>query len=95
MGRTDRRKATPPHPPSVPDRVATTDPEGVDHGWVLQVTFVMTIVLGAPLVAALSTTVALPTWTERAVFALRVGAVVWFLTAVAVYSYARLTHTRP
>ena len=66
-----------------------TDPDGVDYGWVMQTTFVATIVVGAPLVAALSAGAALPTWADRALFAVRVGAGVWFLTAVAVYLYAR------
>jgi len=46
----------------MPERVDSTDPEGVDFGWVMQVTFVLTIVVGAP---------------------------VWFITAIAVYLYAR------
>jgi uncharacterized membrane protein (DUF485 family) len=73
----------------VPYRVERTDPDGVDFGWVMQVTFVTTIVAGAPLVAVLSTTVSLPTWGARAAFAVRVGALVWFLTAVLAYVYAR------
>jgi hypothetical protein len=73
----------------VPSRVETTDPEGVDYGWVMQTTFVLTIVFGAPLVALLSTGTDLPTWAARATFALRVGAVVWMLTAVGVFLYAR------
>ncbi len=66
-----------------------TDPDGVDYGWVMQVTFVTTVAVGAPLVAALSLTRRLPTWGERVAFAVRVGALVWFLTAVCVYLYAR------
>lgn len=73
----------------MPERVETTDPEGVDFGWVMQVTFVATILAGAPLVALASTRVALPTWGAKASFAIRVGAVVWFLTAVVVFVYAR------
>jgi len=73
----------------VPQRVERTDPDGVDFGWVMQVTFVTTIVAGAPLVAALSTATTLPTWGARAAFAVRVGAAVWFLTAIAAYVYAR------
>jgi hypothetical protein len=69
--------------------VERTDPEGVDFGWVMQITFVVTIVLGVPLVAALSLVVQLPTWGARAAFAIRVGAVVWFLTAIGAYVYAR------
>jgi membrane protein YdbS with pleckstrin-like domain len=73
----------------VPARVETTDPEGVDYGWVMQTTFVLTIVVGAPLVTVLSTGADLPTWSARAAFAVRVGAVVWILTAVSVFLYAR------
>jgi hypothetical protein len=73
----------------VPQRVDHHVPEGIDYTWVMQVTFVTTIVVGAPLVAALATQVALPTWEARAGFAIRVGAVVWLVTAVAVFLYAR------
>ena len=73
----------------MPRRVATTDPDGVDYGWVMQVTFVATIVVGAPVVALLSTQVALPDWGARVSFAVRVGAVVWLLTGLSVYLYAR------
>jgi hypothetical protein len=73
----------------VPHRVEWTDPDGVDFGWVMQVTFVATIVVGAPLVALLSTTTTLPTWGARAAFAVRVGAFVWFVTALLAYAYAR------
>lgn len=73
----------------MPEAVETADPEGVDYGWVMQVTFVLTILAGAPVVAVLSAGTALPTWEARAAFAIRVGAVVWILVAVAVYLYAR------
>lgn len=73
----------------MPTRVERTDPDGVDYGWVLQVTFVLTILVGAPVVAGLSLFVTLPTWTARVSFAIRVGAVVWLCTALAVYAYAR------
>jgi len=68
---------------------ADPDAAAIDHGWVMQTTFVVTIVVGAPLVALLSVTVPLPTWESWVSFAVRVGAAVWFLTAVAVYLYAR------
>ncbi|MFB6312253.1 MAG: DUF5822 domain-containing protein [Salinirussus sp.] len=74
-------------------RVERTDPDGVDFGWVMQVTFAVTIVIGAPLVAALSLTTQLPTWGERVIFAVRVGATVWLVVAVAVYLYARRVRT--
>jgi hydrogenase/urease accessory protein HupE len=73
----------------VPEHIETTTPEGVDYGWVMQVTFVVTIVVGAPLVAILSLGVPLETWIERAAFAIRVGAVVWIITALSVFLYAR------
>lgn len=73
----------------MPRRVESTDPDGVDFGWVMQTTFVTTVVVGAPVVAVLGATVSLPTWGARAAFAVRVGAVVWLVTAAAVYLYAR------
>ena len=69
--------------------VEETDPDGVDFGWVMQTTFVLTIVVGAPVVTALSLRVTLPTWGARVEFAVRVGAVVWILVALAVFAYAR------
>ena len=73
----------------MPERVEHHEPDGVDYGWVMQTTFVVTILVGAPIVALLSL-VAPPqdTWAARAEFALRVGAVVWLVTSVAVYLYA-------
>ncbi|WP_123539214.1 DUF5822 domain-containing protein [Halosimplex salinum] len=73
----------------MPARVEETDPEGVDYGRVMQITFVVTILAGAPLVAALSLAVELTSWTDRALFAVRVGAVVWILTALSVFVYER------
>jgi hypothetical protein len=73
----------------MPEHVATTDPEGVDFGWVMQTTFVLTVVVGAPLVALLSTQATLPDWSARLSFAVRVGALVWVLTGTSVYLYAR------
>ena len=75
----------------MPTRVETADPEGVDYGWVMQVTFVVTILLGAPVVALASTAVTLPTWAARVGFVLRVGAVVWIVVAVGVFLYAKRT----
>lgn len=74
--------------------VETSDPEGVDFGWVMQITFVVTILVGSPIVAALSLTTTLPTWGARASFAIRVGAVIWFITATGAYLYARRTTQR-
>ncbi|GAA0726198.1 hypothetical protein J2744_001093 [Halorubrum trapanicum] len=65
--------------------------EGVDYAWVMQTTFVVTILVGAPAVALLSTLVTLESWGARAAFAVRVGAPIWFVTAVAVALYARRT----
>jgi hypothetical protein len=63
--------------------------EGVDYAWVMQTTFVVTILVGAPAAALLSTLVTLETWGARAAFAVRVGAPIWFVTAVVVALYAR------
>ncbi|MDB9251750.1 MULTISPECIES: DUF5822 domain-containing protein [Halorubrum] len=63
--------------------------EGVDYAWVMQTTFVVTILVGAPAAALLSTLVTLETWGARAAFAVRIGAPIWFVTAVAVALYAR------
>ena len=71
------------------DPVETHDPDGVDFAWVMQVTFVLTVAVGAPVVAVLSLFYSLPTWGARAEFAVRVGAVMWLVTAVAAYGYAR------
>jgi len=69
--------------------VESVEVEGVDYGWVMQTTFVVTILVGAPVVAVLSTFVTLDTWGARAAFAIRVGAPIWFLTAVGVALYAK------
>ncbi|EJN59006.1 DUF5822 domain-containing protein [Halogranum rubrum] len=72
--------------------VERSNPEGVDYGWVMQMTFVTTILVGAPVVAALSTQVVLPTWESRVEFAIRVGAVVWIITAISLFVYAKRTN---
>lgn len=73
--------------------VETSTPDGVDYGWVMQTTFVLTIVVGAPLVAFAAFVIdpTLTTWGDRVSFAIRVGALVWFLTAICVFAYARRT----
>jgi len=76
-------------PSDVPEPVETTDPDGVDFGRVMQLTFVYTIVVGAPLVALVSIPFSLPTWGDRAEFAIRIGAIVWFVTSIAVYLLER------
>jgi len=78
-----------PERETVPERVESADPEGVDYGWVMQTTFVLTVTVGAVIVAGLSVFVTLPTWGARASFAIRVGAVVWIVTALAVYYYEK------
>lgn len=72
----------------MPTHVETTNPEGVDYGWVMQTTFVLTIIVGAPTVAALSVFVELATWSQRANFSIRVGAVVWLCIGIPVFLYA-------
>ena len=42
------------------------------------------------MVAVLSLFILLYTWPDRALFAIRVGAVVWLATTLFVYAYARL-----
>lgn len=69
-----------------------TDPEGIDYGWIMQVTFITTIVAGTPIVAIVSLFATLPTWSDRAVFTIRVGAFVWLVTLLGVYAYARRHH---
>lgn len=75
----------------MPEPVESHDPEGIDYAWVMQTTFVLTIVVGAPIVAviALLSGISLPTWAARAEFAIRVGAVIWFIVGVGVFLYAR------
>ncbi|WP_049921130.1 DUF5822 domain-containing protein [Halopiger djelfimassiliensis] len=73
----------------MPEPVETTSPDGVDYGWVMQVTFVVTILVGAPVVAMLSLTTELSTWGARAEFAVRIGAVVWLLVSLSVFAYAK------
>lgn len=68
--------------------VTETDPDGVDYGWVMQVTFIASIFVGTPIVAVLSIPVTLTTWTERAQFAIGVGAAVWFVVSILVFLYA-------
>lgn len=75
--------------PEVPERIDLPEPEGVDYTWVMQVTFVLAIVVGAPLIAGLSLFVTLPTWAARATFAVQVGAVVWLVLALGVFGYAK------
>jgi uncharacterized membrane protein len=78
---------SPPGLSDVPERVKSTDPDGVDFGWVMQTTFVLTVTVGAVIVTlvAILTGVTLPDWGARASFAIRVGAVVWLITAIFVY----------
>ena len=77
----------------MPERVETTTPDGIDYAWVMQTTFVITILIGAPIVAALSTAATLPTWMDRAEFAIRAGAPVWLVTSLIVFAYAKRKQT--
>jgi len=72
----------------VPERVETHTPEGIDYGWVMQTTFVLSMVVGAPVVAMLSLTTSLPSWNARLEFVVRVGAIVWLGIALSVFGYA-------
>ncbi len=71
--------------PSTREAVETDDL----YAWVMQTTFVVTICTGAPLVAIFSILFDLQTWSARAEFAVRIGAIVWFLTAIGVFIYAK------
>lgn len=73
----------------MPTKIGATSPDGVDYGWVLQVTFITTIILGVPIVAVAAMPFELTTWGQRANFAIRMGAVVWLGTSIVVYWYAR------
>ena len=54
----------------------------------MQVTFVLTIVIGAPLIAIASSFVELPTWDDRVQFAISMGAVLWFCIAIVTFVIA-------
>lgn len=73
----------------MPEPVERTDPDGIDYAWIMQTTFVLTILVGAPLVAVLSVFTTLPSWGDRAMFAVRVGALVWLVISIGVFLYAR------
>lgn len=75
----------------VPHRVETGDEAGIDYGWVMQVTFLIAIVVGVPIIAGLALFVELPTLEDRGLFALQIGALVWIVIAAGVYTYARYT----
>jgi hypothetical protein len=67
------------------DAAHGTPPDEVDYTRVMQLTFVTTILAGVPLVVVLSLFATLPTWTARAGFAVRVGALVWLVTGVGIF----------
>ena len=73
----------------MPNRVETSNPDGVDFTRVMQTTFVLTILFGAPIVALASIPVTLSTWGARASFAIRVGAVIWIVVACGAFLYER------
>lgn len=66
---------------------------GVDYRWVMEVTFVLTIAVGAPVVAALSLFATFTSLESLAEFAIRVGAAVWFVTGLSVFLYARFSQS--
>ncbi len=77
----------------MPSEIEEYTSEGIDYGWILQVTFIITILIGAPITALLGIYFELPTWSDRAEFALRVGALIWFLTAIITYGYTKYRQT--
>ena len=64
--------------------------EGVDTEHVMNLTFVLTLFLGVPTVVVLSLFVPLDGWNEIISFVVRVGATIWFLTAVTLYVRERV-----
>lgn len=72
-----------------PDAPRMGEAEGIDYGWVLQTTFVLTVVVGVPIVAVASLLVDLSDWSARAAFAGTLGGTIWLLTALATTVYAR------
>lgn len=60
----------------------------VDYEWVLEMTFIVTVVVGVPIIALASLLVDLPTWRARITYATTVAAAVWLLTAVVLFGYA-------
>jgi len=65
----------------------------VDYAWVMQTTFVVTVAVGAPLVALASLFVTFDSIADAIPFAVRVGAGVWFLTAIGAYAYDRFARS--
>jgi len=63
---------------------------GVDTEHVMNLTFVLTLLFGVPAVVVLSLFVPLDGWGEIIGFVVRVGAAIWFLTAVTLYVRERL-----
>lgn len=58
---------------------------GVDHTRILQLTFAVTVILGAPALAIGSLFVELPTWSARAAYAGTFGGSLWLVTALVLY----------
>lgn len=69
--------------------------ESVDYRWVMEMTFILTVVIGTPIIALGGLLVEFDGWTGRVVYATTIAALVWFLTAISVYLYARGTLKRP
>lgn len=61
----------------------------VDYGYVLEVTFVLTVLVGAPVIALASLFVELDSWTARVVFATTLAGALWFVFAVVIYASVR------
>ncbi len=78
----------------MPEPVERYDPPGIDYAWIMQMTFVLTILLGAPVVGLASWSVSLPSWEARARFAVGLGAVIWFMLAIGLFLYQRRLHGR-
>jgi hypothetical protein len=86
-----RADSEPPDATAEPDANVDSGPvEGVDTEHVMNLTFVLTLVLGVPTVVVLSLFVPLDGWNEIISFVVRIGAAIWFLTAVTLYVRERI-----
>jgi hypothetical protein len=60
---------------------------GLDHEWVMQATFVLSLAVGVPVVVMIALLGGLPELAAIPGFVLRVGAVVWLVLAILLALY--------
>lgn len=63
--------------------------EAVNYRWIMEVTFVVTVLVGVPLIAVASAFITLDDWATRVRFATTLAAIVWIGTAAGAYLVAR------